>query len=384
MLGKRHCSGVSFLLLVAFLGGPAPGGDWPMWRYSSNRGAETPDAPPRELHLQWTRQLPALEPAWPTEPESQFDLGYEPVVMGKTMFIGSSRNDSVVALDTDTGTEKWRFYTDGPVRFAPVAWRGKVYVASDDGFLYCLDAESGQERWKFQGGPLNRKCIGNERLISVWHVRGGAVLADGTIYFAAGTWPFMGVFIHALDAETGKVVWTNSGANAMYKSQYVSGGKPRPYFIGVTPQGYLVAAGDKLLVPCGRTKPACFDRRTGKFLYYHEGDRNEAPTSFVVAMGKYFFCSYRWMFEIDTSQKISMLGFPPVGNDERIYVTRYGGIAGWDISSPPKVEEYKNPKGEKRTKRSFPKLNVSGGAANRVWIKAGNRLYASAKSTVLA
>ena len=53
--------------------------------------------------------------------------------------------------------------------------------------------------WKFRGGPTNRNVLRNERLISTWPVRGGPVLLDGTIYFSAGIWPFMGTFIYALD-----------------------------------------------------------------------------------------------------------------------------------------------------------------------------------------
>ena len=35
-------------------------------------------------------------------------------------------------------------------------------------------------------------------------------------YNAASIWPFMGTFIHAIDAETGDAVWTNSGSGATY------------------------------------------------------------------------------------------------------------------------------------------------------------------------
>ena len=45
--------------------------------------------------------------------------------------------------------------------------------------------------------------MGNDRLISRWPARGGAVVIDDTVYFAAGIWQSDGVFIHALDAKTG-------------------------------------------------------------------------------------------------------------------------------------------------------------------------------------
>ena len=73
--------------------------DWPMDRYDAQRSAASPQELPARLHLQWVRQLPALKPAWPDQPALQFDAAYVPVVLGKTMFIGSSRTDSVTASE---------------------------------------------------------------------------------------------------------------------------------------------------------------------------------------------------------------------------------------------------------------------------------------------
>jgi outer membrane protein assembly factor BamB len=58
--------------------------------------------------------------------------------------------------------------------------------------------------------------LGNERVISMWPARGGPVLKDGIIYFAAGVMPFEGVFIHAVDAATGDRVWTNSTTGTIW------------------------------------------------------------------------------------------------------------------------------------------------------------------------
>src|SRR5262249_35102963 len=158
----------------------------------------------------------------------------------------------------------WRFHADGPVRFAPALWEGKVYFASDDGHLYCLDAERGQLLWRFRGGPSERKVLGNERLINTWPARGAPVVHDGKVYFAAGIWPFMGIFLHALDARTGQVVWTNDGDGSIYIKQPHNADS----FAGVAPQGHLVVGGDRLLIPGGRSVPACYDLKTGKLLRY--------------------------------------------------------------------------------------------------------------------
>ena len=237
--------------------------DWPMWRYDAARSAETPQALPAEMHLLWTRQFPELKPAYRTE-RIQFDAGYEPVVLGKTIFLASSRNDSLTALDTETGKEKWRFYTDGPVRLAPVAWHDRVFFGSDDGHLYCLATADGRLLWKFRAVPSQRKLLGSGRLISVWPVRGGPVLHNGKVYFAAGVWPFEGVFLYSLDAETGKVVWLNDDSGYLYGQQPHNAES----LGGITPQGYLVVVGNQLIVPCGQAMPARFDLQTGKLLSF--------------------------------------------------------------------------------------------------------------------
>jgi len=258
-----------WLVVLSFVGS-CLGADWPMWRHDAGRTACTVEELPAELYLQWTLELPPPRPAWPkNQRKLQFDASYEPVVMGKSLFVPSMVNDSVTAYDTASGMERWRFFADGPVRFAPVGWKGKVYFACDDGYLYCLDAAKGTVIWKFRSGPSDRKILGNERLISAWPARGAPVIFDDTIYFAASIWPFMGTFIHALDAETGKVVWTNSGSGSIYINQQHSS----PAFAGVAPQGYMAATASELLVAGGRSVPACYDRKTGEFRYFHASSR---------------------------------------------------------------------------------------------------------------
>ena len=264
------------------------GGDWPMWKYDAGRSAASLEELPTQMYLRWVRELAPPRPAWPkSQDRLQFDASYEPVVAGKTIFVGSMVSDRVTAYDTETGFEMWRFYTDGPVRFAPVVYKDKLYFASDDGYLYCLNAESGTLVRKFLGGPAQNKVIGNNRLIGMWPMRGGPVLYEDKIYFAASIWPFMGTFIHAIDAETGDTLWTNSGSGAMYLMQPHNS----PAFAGVAPQGYMVATEDKLLVSGGRSVPAAYDRKTGQFLYYHLNKYGKTGECKAMASGDYFFNS---------------------------------------------------------------------------------------------
>lgn len=273
-----------FILAVLFMHtllGSTQANDWPMWRLNAQRSALTEQTIPETLHIQWVHQLPRLEPAFKNG-RLQFDAGYEPVVKNGILFYGSSKTNSVTAIDIKSGKELWHFFTNGPVRLAPVAWKDSVLFGSDDGYLYSLSAQTGALQWKFQAVPSNRLILGNRRLISVWPVRGGPVVEDDTIYFAAGVWPFEGVFIYALNAETGERRWIND------RLGYIYGQHPHAAeaFGGVTPQGYLLITGNELIVPCGTAFPARLNKQTGELIEFQLPKAGRKPGGWFTAAGK--------------------------------------------------------------------------------------------------
>lgn len=229
-----------------------------MWRHDPGRTAATEQALPEELALLWSRELPPLKPAY-RDVRLQFDRGYEPIVLGQQLFVASTFDDSVTAFDTDSGEQAWKIFAEGPIRFAPVAGQGRVIFGSDDGHVYAVNAVDGTLAWKFKAVPSKRTLLGNGRLISVWPVRGGPVLADDRVYFAAGVWPLEGVFVYCLNAATGEVIWLND------RTSYIYGQHPHnaEAFGGLAPQGYLLIDGEDLIVPSSSAYPARFDRTTG-------------------------------------------------------------------------------------------------------------------------
>jgi len=235
--------------------------DWPMWRSDAGRTGVTTESLPEKLELKWVRKLPAISPAFHS-PRLQFDAGYEPVVADGRVLVASSRNDLVTAFDAETGKEIWTYRTNGPVRFAPAVWEEFVCFGSDDGCLYCVELSTGKLRWKHRATPNDRKLLGNQRLISVWPVRGGPVIANGQVYFAAGVWPFEGVFVLAMDIATGEVVWRNERLGYMFGQQPHN----TQAIGGLAPQGYLVVNEDEVIVPCSTAYPARLNRETGKLI----------------------------------------------------------------------------------------------------------------------
>ena len=368
--------GVYFCLLFLASGSLLPAGDWPMWRYDAGHTATSPDDLPEQLHLEWTRQYSQRTPVW-DDPLNQdlmpYDKVLEPVVAGRTMFLGFNDSDKVVAIDVDNGEELWTFHADGPVRFSPVAALGNVYFASDDGHLYCLDARQGNLKWKFRGGPSARKVIGNKRIISAWPARGGPVFADDTVYFAASIWPFMGTFIYAMDAQSGEPRWTNDATSAEFIKQPHSA----PSFAGVAPQGQLAVSADKLLVPGGRSTPAVLDRRTGDVVYFSFTSKGEGGSS-VVVDESHFFVHTRVRgtvaYKLSDGSKGKIRVNDPVLDDGFIFTANAPGEE--DGKKLPAVIQAFDDQNKLRWQV------VADGSGDL--IKAGNRLYAAGPDAVLA
>jgi outer membrane protein assembly factor BamB len=253
--------------LIVLLGGPAMAADWATYRGDAQRSGATDESLAAPLSAAWVF-MPTHGPvhAWsdpqpkPIEhhlelPRMRFDDAFHVAAAGGSVFFGSSSENTVVALDAATGAVRWRFYTDGPVRLAPTVWAGKVYVGSDDGRAYCLDARTGKVVWTFAAAPSGEMILGSGRMISVWPIRTGVVVDGGVAYFGAGVFPAEGVYLYAVDAKTGKLLWKND--------TYGKGGNGT-----VTPQGYMLASKERLFVPSGRAMPAAFSRADGRFLFH--------------------------------------------------------------------------------------------------------------------
>ncbi|QDS87803.1 Alcohol dehydrogenase [cytochrome c] precursor [Rosistilla ulvae] len=287
-----------------------------MWRSDAQRSAATANTVADSLSPLWQREFTQRLPAW-DDPLNldlmTYDRIFEPIVVDGRMFVGFNDEDKLQALDADTGRELWSFVTEAPVRLPPVGWQNKVYFCSDDGFLYCVNAEDGSLEWKFSGAPNAQHVIGNRRLTSAWPARGGPVVRDNRVYFAASIWPFMGTFIYALDAESGEIQWLNDSTGAQYIKQPHSA----PSFAGVAPQGALVATEDELIVPGGRSVPAVLDRATGELRYFelNAGGKGNGG-SFVAAADDFFYVHTRGKgtraFNVTTGKKTAFMPNEPV------------------------------------------------------------------------
>lgn len=129
---------------------------------------------------EWERKLPNDEnPGWNTAISGAS-------VYGNIIYTGSA-DGHLFAIDANSGTEKWRYKTDGPVHSIPVIAEGMVFTGSYDHHVYAVDASSGRLLWKFDTGQMivSSPVYGNGKIII------GSRSAD----------------LFALNAKTGKEEW---------------------------------------------------------------------------------------------------------------------------------------------------------------------------------
>ncbi|MHC4913990.1 MAG: outer membrane protein assembly factor BamB family protein [Planctomycetota bacterium] len=261
-------SGLVTGLVLTLAAVSAPAAEWPTYRGDAARSGYTAEVLPAKPRPRWTyKPAHPPTPAWPDEKRMAFDRAHHVVCDGKSVYFGNSTDCKVYALDAATGRERWSFFTDGPVRFAPALWKDRLFATSDDGYLYCLAKTDGKLVWKKRPSPSGRKVLGNGRVISKWPARGGPVVVDDVVYFGAGIWPTDGTYLCALRAADGTPVWIKDKIGSLSMHQ-PHGARARS---GVSIQGYLAVSGDKLLTPAGRGPYACFDLSSGKLLYHHLG-----------------------------------------------------------------------------------------------------------------
>jgi len=126
-----------------------------------------------------------------------------PVVANGTVYIGGTDN-SLYAIDAETGTEEWTFPARHRIEATPAYSDGTVYVGSYDRHLYAVDAADGAEQWSRSFGGL---------------IRGSPTVWDGSVYVGVGchnlacAWyadetdvPENG-WIYSLDADSGETNW---------------------------------------------------------------------------------------------------------------------------------------------------------------------------------
>lgn len=187
------------------------------------------------------------------------DASSEPTLAAGVVYVGSE--DGVLyALNAETGVLLWQFNTgyDQFISASAVA-SDIVYVTSLTGYLYALDATTGTLIWEYTG-PAGSVAVANEKVYAaadkilyaldagtgalLWKFateqslsRSSPAVANGIVYLTS-----FGNSLYAVNANTGALLWKSVAGNAFgnysfYSSPAVANGV---VYVG-SDDGYLYA-----------------------------------------------------------------------------------------------------------------------------------------------
>ena len=276
--------GRSTFIAIA-LAAVARAADWPTYLHDNQRTGATGEQLALPLKPLWTHGQPQESAAaWPDEAKRDeynpgkplrtrfsFDRANHVAVADGRVFVGSAQSHWVRCLAAADGKTLWTFFSDAPVRMAPTVADERVYFGSDDGAAYCLDSKTGTLVWKqVPAGDANRLVPNDGRFVSPFAVRTGVAVENGVAFFGAGLFPHEGAWVCAVDAASGEV---RSSSHWM-----------RHFRNSMSPQGALLLASDRVIVPGGRSTPWALHRESGEVLGQFN-DKNGAMGTFAVLAG---------------------------------------------------------------------------------------------------
>lgn len=157
------------------------------------------------------------------------------VILAGNLLLVPAWNGTLYALDPQTGEERWRFVTPGPLRASPSVDAEQIYLPGGDGVLYVLDMQ-GALRWTFRtpepqlsalalssAGPVLLDRVGHlfaltdkgqlrwQRDLAAPCYYAAPVVAQQAVYVATA-----GGDLWQLNLDNGNVIWRRGGLGPVY------------------------------------------------------------------------------------------------------------------------------------------------------------------------
>src|ERR1039458_1179537 len=143
-----------------------------------------------------------LQERWSWATQGQVDSS--PAVANGGVYVGSD-DGYLYALNASTGQQIWTAANTGaPIQSSPAVANGVVYVGSLDNNLYAFNASTGQQLWSAPtGGPINSS----------------PAVANGVVYVGS-----QDNNLYAFNAATGQRLWTAATGGSIASSPAVANG----------------------------------------------------------------------------------------------------------------------------------------------------------------
>jgi outer membrane protein assembly factor BamB len=162
--------------------------DWPMFLSSPSRAGD--GAGPTNLTLKWKFATNGAIVSSAT------------CVNGIAYFGSSGTDYNIYAVDANTGVKKWNFTTESAIFSSVAVVDGKVYTGADDGNIYCINAATGKQVWKTSAGGITTNRLGG----GFQQVRSSPIVFSGKVYVGS-----LDGYLYCLNANSGSVVWKFQG-----------------------------------------------------------------------------------------------------------------------------------------------------------------------------
>jgi outer membrane protein assembly factor BamB len=118
-----------------------------------------------------------------------------PIVSGGMLLIGLA-DGTLLAVDPQTGKEKWRYQSRGPIEQSPVVTGDLVVFSNEADQVVAVDANTGKFKWQYKGETPEEYTL-----------RGHAgVAVDNELLYTG----FANGILVALRKDTGSVAWSTS------------------------------------------------------------------------------------------------------------------------------------------------------------------------------
>ena len=141
-----------------------------------------------------------------------------PTVFNKNIYIGSSnylysyKGDSALNVPL-----RWRFEAATDLQYStPTADSSRVYIVGNDGTLFAVNDTTGKKDWEFKSNNMG--------VISA----SSPTVANGVVYYSGVDG------LYALNAKTGKKIWSNTDNGGMYSSPCVIDKSGKVYHSGIS------------------------------------------------------------------------------------------------------------------------------------------------------
>jgi outer membrane protein assembly factor BamB len=179
-----------------------------------------------------------------------------PCLADGRIFIGEGFHDDpnckLWCVDAASGSLAWHFQTRGQIESSPTAVAGKVYFGAGNEGLYCLEAMTGKELWRFPGPGYDGRLL---------RFGAGPTVVGDRVYVGTGIDRNKAdadpgeTALFCVDAHTGKLIWKAATSLPAWGAPVVSKGQ---VFLG-TGNGDIFDDAKEQSVGA----VLCFDAQTG-------------------------------------------------------------------------------------------------------------------------